>query len=125
MTLTYGLCFAAFGGALARAFTPTRGGQVARQLLLVAAVFQTLDASADRPARSRAAKVVRVVALIGIGIIWCCVRPRPSCSAASSAGAPSAKGGAASSPRRRSPSVLFWWRWHVALPGETTTPPPP
>jgi MATE family multidrug resistance protein len=70
-----GIVFAIAGGLLASAFTDdVRVVAIARRLLLVAAVFQVLDA-ANIVLRGalRGAKDVRVPAYIGIGVVWTCV----------------------------------------------------
>jgi multidrug resistance protein, MATE family len=72
---TCGLAFATCGGLIARAFTPDADvARVVSRLLMVAAVFQVLDA-ANIVLRGalRGAKDVRVPAYIGIGVIWTCV----------------------------------------------------
>jgi MATE family multidrug resistance protein len=70
-----GVVFATLGGILAGAFTDdVRVISIARRLLLVAALFQVLDA-ANIVLRGalRGAKDVRVPAYIGIGVVWTCV----------------------------------------------------
>lgn len=70
-----GLLFALTGAKIAGLFTPDPGiVRVARNLLLVAAVFQVLDAaSIVLRASLRAAKDVRVVAVVGITVAWTCI----------------------------------------------------
>ena len=70
-----GIAFATLGGSLASAFStdPTVIG-TARRLLLVAAVFQVLDAiNIVLRGSLRGAKDVRAVAIIGILIVWSCL----------------------------------------------------
>jgi MATE family, multidrug efflux pump len=70
-----GLVFALGGGLLAAAFTDdARVVFITRRLLLVAAVFQVLDA-ANIVLRGalRGAKDVRIPAYIGIGVVWTCI----------------------------------------------------
>lgn len=70
-----GLAFAALGPAIARGFTSDLAlASIVRRLLLVAALFQTLDAiTIVLRGVLRAAKDVRVVAAIGVGIAWTCI----------------------------------------------------
>lgn len=70
-----GVVFAIFGGSIAALFTDDVGVvSVARKLLLIAAVFQVLDAvNIVLRGALRGAKDVRVVAFLGITIIWSCV----------------------------------------------------
>jgi MATE family multidrug resistance protein len=70
-----GVFFACGGGAVAKFFSDDPAVvAVARKLLLLAALFQVLDAvSIVLRGALRGAKDVRVAALIGIGVIWCCV----------------------------------------------------
>ncbi len=67
-----GVLFALAGGAFVRAFTEDAGVvRIATRLLLVAAVFQTLDAVAIvLRGALRGAKDVRWVAVIGISVAW-------------------------------------------------------
>jgi MATE family multidrug resistance protein len=70
-----GLVFAVAGAAIAHAFT-TDGhvAAIATRLLLVAAVFQVLDAvNIVFRGALRGAKDVRVPAYLGVGIVWTCV----------------------------------------------------
>jgi MATE family multidrug resistance protein len=70
-----GVVFGLFGGAIARAFTSdTEVASIARNLLLVAALFQVLDAfNVVLRGSLRGAEDVRVPAFLGIAIIWTCV----------------------------------------------------
>ncbi len=70
-----GLCFAIFGSALAAAFTvDPLTASLTGQLLMMAGVFQMLDAiNLVMRAALRGAKDVQVPALIGILILWTCV----------------------------------------------------
>lgn len=74
MTLC-GVAFALFGGRLARAFADDAAVvRVTTRLLLVAAVFQALDAvTIVLRGALRGAKDVRWVAAIGIGVAWTCI----------------------------------------------------
>jgi MATE family multidrug resistance protein len=70
-----GLVFATCGAAIARSFTDDVDlSTIVRRLLLVAALFQTLDAiTIVLRGVLRAAKDVRVVAAIGVGLAWTCI----------------------------------------------------
>jgi multidrug resistance protein, MATE family len=70
-----GVVFALFGGAIARAFTSdTEVASIARSLLLLAALFQVLDAfNVVLRGSLRGAEDVRVPAFLGIAIVWTCV----------------------------------------------------
>lgn len=70
-----GVVFGAFGGAIARGFTSdTEVSAIARNLLLVAALFQVLDAfNVVLRGSLRGAEDVRVPAFLGIAIVWTCV----------------------------------------------------
>ncbi len=70
-----GLVFATCGAAIARGFTDDVDlSTIVRRLLLVAALFQTLDAiTIVLRGVLRAAKDVRVVAAIGVGLAWTCI----------------------------------------------------
>jgi MATE family multidrug resistance protein len=70
-----GVIFGVFGGAIARGFTSdTEVAAIARSLLLVAALFQVLDAfNVVLRGSLRGAEDVRVPAFLGIAIVWTCV----------------------------------------------------
>jgi MATE family multidrug resistance protein len=70
-----GAAFALFGGAIAELFSRDPAvTAITRRLLLVAAIFQVLDAvNIVLRGSLRGAKDVRVVAFMGIAIIWTCV----------------------------------------------------
>jgi MATE family multidrug resistance protein len=70
-----GVVFATLGTPIARAFTDDSSVQnIARQLLLLAALFQVLDAvNIILRGALRGAKDVRATAVIGISIVWTCV----------------------------------------------------
>jgi MATE family multidrug resistance protein len=70
-----GVVFAVFGGKITTLFTHDLSVvSIARKLLLIAAVFQVLDAvNIVLRGALRGAKDVRVVAVLGITIIWTCV----------------------------------------------------
>ena len=70
-----GLVFGLFGGAIAHAFThDPHVVRIATRLLIVAALFQLLDAfNVVLRGSLRGAADVRMVALFGILIIWTCV----------------------------------------------------
>jgi MATE family multidrug resistance protein len=70
-----GLFFALGGGLVAEFFSrDPHVGAVARRLLLVAAVFQVLDAvNIVLRGALRGAKDVRLVMLIGVGSVWLCI----------------------------------------------------
>jgi MATE family multidrug resistance protein len=70
-----GVVFGLFGGDIARAFTQdTEVVRIARNLLLVAAAFQVMDAfNVVLRGSLRGAEDVRIPAILGIGIVWTCV----------------------------------------------------
>lgn len=70
-----GVAFALFGGAIVAVFTDDAAVvALARQLLLVAAVFQLLDAfNIVLRGALRGARDARAVALLGVAIVWTCV----------------------------------------------------
>jgi MATE family multidrug resistance protein len=70
-----GLVFGVFGGTIARAFTgDAEVARIARSLLLVAALFQVLDAfNVVLRGSLRGAADVRIPAFLGIFIVWTCV----------------------------------------------------
>jgi MATE family multidrug resistance protein len=70
-----GVVFGLFGGAIARGFTSdVEVAAIARSLLLVAALFQVLDAfNVVLRGSLRGAEDVRVPAFLGIAIVWTCV----------------------------------------------------
>lgn len=70
-----GVFFALFGGAIAAQFTgDPKVAEVVRRLLLVAALFQTLDAiNIVLRGALRGAKDVRPVMIIGITVVWTCI----------------------------------------------------
>ena len=70
-----GVVFGLFGGAIARSFTgDAEVAMIARNLLLVAALFQVLDAfNVVLRGSLRGAEDVRVPAFLGIAIVWTCV----------------------------------------------------
>ncbi len=72
---TCGVAFGCFGGAIARSFTSdAEVATIARHLLLVAALFQVLDAfNVVLRGSLRGAEDVRVPAFLGIAIVWTCV----------------------------------------------------
>lgn len=70
-----GILFAVLGGGLAWVFAPSAAvATIVRRLLAVAAVFQILDAvNIVLRGALRGAKDVRMVAFLGIAIVWVCV----------------------------------------------------
>ena len=70
-----GVVFGVFGGGIARSFTSdSEVALIARNLLLVAALFQVLDAfNVVLRGSLRGAEDVRVPAFLGIAIVWTCV----------------------------------------------------
>ena len=70
-----GVVFAVAGGAIVRVFTDDAAVvDLARALLVVAAVFQLLDAfNIVLRGALRGARDARVVALLGVVIVWTCV----------------------------------------------------
>jgi MATE family multidrug resistance protein len=111
MTLC-GLFFAFGGGVIARQFATEPGlFAVVRKLLLVAAIFQTLDAvTIVLRGALRGAKDVRAVMIIGITVVWCCV-PGAAYVFGRVLGL-GAMGGWLGFIGETSVSAgLFWWRW--------------
>ena len=109
---TCGLAFATCGGVIARAFTPDADvARVVVHLLIVAAVFQVLDA-ANIVLRGalRGAKDVRVPAYIGIGVIWTCV-PGAAYFLGRVAGWGALGGWLGFIGETVLATVLFGWRW--------------
>jgi MATE family multidrug resistance protein len=72
---TCGIIFGTFGGAIAHAFTDDgEVASIARNLLIVAALFQVLDAfNVVLRGSLRGAEDVRVPAFLGLAIVWTCV----------------------------------------------------
>lgn len=107
-----GLFFALGGGLVAGFFTKDPVVlTVARRLLLVAAVFQVLDAVAIVLRGSlRGAKDVRVAALIGIAVIWICV-PTAAYVFGKLCGLGALGGWLGFVGETTLGSILFWRRW--------------
>jgi MATE family multidrug resistance protein len=71
-----GVIFALFGHVIARQFVAegTDVHRIVRRLLLIAAIFQTLDSvTIVLRGALRGAKDVRVVAMIGVSVAWLCI----------------------------------------------------
>ncbi|MFO0678786.1 MAG: MATE family efflux transporter [Polyangiaceae bacterium] len=70
-----GVVFAVFGRSIAHAFTDDENvAGIATRLLVVAALFQVLDAvNIVYRGALRGAKDVRAAAVIGIGVVWFCI----------------------------------------------------
>jgi MATE family multidrug resistance protein len=107
-----GVVFAAAGGGIARAFAPDPAVVVVmRRLLLVAAVFQSLDA-ANMVLRGalRGAKDVRWVAVVGTIVVWCCL-PGTALVLGRWAGWGAVGGWCGFVIETAAGSGLLWWRW--------------
>ncbi len=107
-----GIAFATLGSVIARAFTPdAEVRHVVVRLLMVAAVFQVLDA-ANIVLRGalRGAKDVRVPAYIGIGVIWTCV-PTAAYVLGKLAGWGAVGGWVGFIGETVFATILFTWRW--------------
>jgi len=111
MTLC-GLFFAFGGGILARQFTSDpQLFAVVRKLLLVAAIFQTLDAvTIVLRGALRGAKDVRAVMIIGITVVWCCV-PGAAYVFGRVVGLGALGGWLGFIGETSISAALFWWRW--------------
>jgi MATE family multidrug resistance protein len=107
-----GVVFAIAGGPIARFFTTDSSvAEIARRLLLVAAIFQTLDATTTvLRSALRAAKDVRVVAIIGIGVAWCCI-PGAAYLLGRRAGYGAVGGWCGFILETTIAATLFAWRW--------------
>ena len=107
-----GVLFALGGGALARLFSddPTVA-VLARRLLLVAAVFQVLDAvNIVLRGALRGAKDVRAVAMLGIFVVWSCV-PTAAYVLGKLAGLGALGGWLGFVAETTLGAALFWRRW--------------
>lgn len=107
-----GLFFALGGGLVAEFFSQDPGVvTVARKLLLLAALFQVLDAvNIVLRGSLRGAKDVRVAALIGIGVIWACV-PTAAYFLGKLAGLGALGGWIGFVGETSIGACLFWLRW--------------
>jgi multidrug resistance protein, MATE family len=107
-----GLFFAFGGGLVARFFSDDPAVvTVARRLLLLAALFQVLDAvNIVLRGALRGAKDVRVAALIGIGVIWACI-PTAAYFLGKVAGLGALGGWIGFVGETTFGSILFWLRW--------------
>jgi|GEM_PF-225991 len=107
-----GLFFALGGGLVASFFSDDPGVvTVARRLLLLAAVFQVLDAvSIVLRGSLRGAKDVRVAAFIGIGVIWACI-PTAAYFLGKVCGLGALGGWIGFVGETTIGSILFWRRW--------------
>lgn len=107
-----GVLFAFGGGVVAEFFSRDAAvGAIARRLLLVAAVFQVLDAvNIILRGALRGAKDVRLVMLIGIGSIWLCV-PTAAWFLGRQAGLGALGGWLGFIAETTVAAGLFWLRW--------------
>ncbi len=107
-----GLLFAGFGGGLASFFSEDPAViNVARRLLLIAALFQVLDAvNIVLRGSLRGAKDVRVAALIAIGVIWTCI-PTAAYFLGERAGLGALGGWLGFVGETTLSSILLWIRW--------------
>lgn len=123
-----GVAFAALGTHIARAFTPDAAvARVASHLLWLAALFQVLDAvNIVFRGALRGAKDVRVIAILGISIIWSCV-PTAAFFLGKLAGWGAVGGWCGFLAETILASILFYWRWKRGAwrrdyPAEAPTP---
>jgi multidrug resistance protein, MATE family len=107
-----GLCFGVFGSAIARVFSPDpEVVAIARRLLLLAAVFQTLDAvNMVLRCALRGAKDVRWVAVVGTTVAWCCI-PGAAFVLGRYAGWGAVGGWCGFILETSIGASLMWWRW--------------
>jgi MATE family multidrug resistance protein len=107
-----GVVFALFGSTIAHAFThDARVAAIAQRLLLVAAAFQVLDALAIvLRGALRAAKDVRVPAIIGVVVIWTCV-PSAALFLGRFAGWGALGGWVGFIGETSIGSLMYWLRW--------------
>lgn len=107
-----GLAFALAGGPLARLFSDDDAvATIARRLLLVAAVFQVLDAvNIVLRGALRGAKDVRAVAVIGICVVWSCI-PTAAYVLGKLAGLGALGGWLGFVAETTFSAGLFWLRW--------------
>ena len=107
-----GVVFALGGGAIASFFaTDPDVLRVAKKLLLLAAVFQVLDAvSIVLRGSLRGAKDVKVVAVLGIVIIWACI-PTAAWFLGRNAGLGALGGWIGFIGETTLGGIIFWPRW--------------
>jgi len=107
-----GVVFAVFGGLIAAQFTNDPDvTRVVRRLLLVAALFQTLDAiTIVLRGALRGAKDVRPVMIIGIGVAWVCI-PGAAWFFGKHLGMGAVGGWFGFVAETTLASSLFWFRW--------------
>jgi MATE family multidrug resistance protein len=107
-----GVFFALGGGLVAEFFSKDPAVvTIARRLLLVAAIFQVLDAvSIVLRGALRGAKDVRVAAIIGIGAIWLCV-PTGAYFLGKLCGLGALGGWIGFVGETTIGSILYWLRW--------------
>ena len=107
-----GVFFALGGGLVAGFFSEDPAVvTIARRLLVVAAVFQVLDAvSIVLRGALRGAKDVRVAAIIGIGVIWLCV-PTGAYFLGKLCGLGAIGGWIGFVGETTLGSILYWLRW--------------
>ena len=107
-----GIAFALFGASLAAAFSDDPAVvAVARRLLVVAAVFQTLDAvNMILRGALRGAKDVRWVAVVGTTVAWVCI-PGAALVLGRLAGLGALGGWLGFVLETSIASALLWWRW--------------
>ncbi|MBX3190754.1 MAG: MATE family efflux transporter [Labilithrix sp.] len=119
----WGLVFAIGGGLVAGFFSDDPGVvAIARRLLLVAAIFQVLDAvNIVLRGALRGAKDVRIAALIGIAIIWACV-PTAAYFLGKRLGLGALGGWIGFIAETTIGAALFWLRWTRA-PWRRAYPP--
>ena len=107
-----GLFFALGGGLVAEFFSKDPAVvNVARRLLLVAAIFQVLDAvNIVLRGALRGAKDVRIAAIIGISVIWLCLPPA-AYFLGKQLGLGALGGWIGFVAETTLASILFWLRW--------------
>jgi MATE family multidrug resistance protein len=120
-----GVLFGLFGSALARAFIDDPAvANVVTKLLYVAAVFQTLDGvTIVLRGALRGAKDVKVVAIIGITVAWCCI-PGAAYVLGRMAGLGALGGWFGFLAETTIAAMLFWRRWNKGAWREGFAPTP-
>lgn len=107
-----GVFFLFGGGFIARQFATEEGLLVVvKKLLIVAAIFQTLDAvNMVLRGALRGAKDVRAAMIIGITVVWCCV-PGAAWLFGRVMGLGALGGWLGFIGETTLSAALFWWRW--------------
>ena len=110
-----GVVFGTFGGLIALGFTADpEVVHIARRLLLVAAVFQVLDAvNIVLRGALRGAKDVRFTALVGTAVVWSCM-PTAAFFLGKLAGLGAVGGWFGFVGETTLASAILWHRWRTA-----------